>query len=93
MTDKNALPALVDVAPPTSADRHDGELVAGRRHGTLLMFISCLPVLGAVLLAPVLPSMQDHFAGSPGAKALVPCCPDHPRVDDRPPRALRGRSG
>lgn len=72
MTDKNALPALVDVAPPTSADRHDGELVAGRRHGTLLMFISCLPVLGAVLLAPVLPSMQDHFAGSPGAKALVP---------------------
>ncbi|WTT06186.1 MFS transporter [Streptomyces sp. NBC_00090] len=33
---------------------------------------SCLPVLGAVLLAPVLPRMQDHFAGVPGSAALVP---------------------
>jgi MFS family permease len=33
---------------------------------------SCLPVLGAVLLAPVLPRMQDHFADVPGSTALVP---------------------
>ncbi|MET9457456.1 MFS transporter [Streptomyces canus] len=33
---------------------------------------SCLPVLGAVLLAPVLPKMQDHFATVPGVKTLVP---------------------
>ncbi|MFC6594321.1 MFS transporter [Kitasatospora paranensis] len=33
---------------------------------------SCLPILGAVLIAPVLPRMQDHFAHSAGAEALVP---------------------
>lgn len=39
---------------------------------TLLMAGSCLPILGAVLIAPVLPKVQDHFASPPGAKALVP---------------------
>jgi MFS family permease len=39
---------------------------------TLLMAGSCLPILGAVLIAPVLPKIQDHFAPTPGAKALVP---------------------
>ncbi|MEU9731857.1 MFS transporter [Streptomyces sp. NPDC048002] len=33
---------------------------------------SCLPVLGAVLMAPVLPRVQDHFDGVPGSAALVP---------------------
>ncbi|WUN35970.1 MFS transporter [Kitasatospora sp. NBC_00315] len=33
---------------------------------------SCLPILGAVLIAPVLPRMQDHFAATPGASTLVP---------------------
>jgi MFS family permease len=33
---------------------------------------SCLPVLGAVLLAPVLPRMRDHFEGVAGHAALVP---------------------
>ncbi|MET7451892.1 MFS transporter [Streptomyces sp. NPDC005574] len=33
---------------------------------------SCLPILGAVLIAPVLPRMQDHFAGVSGSAALVP---------------------
>ncbi|MFJ2758720.1 MFS transporter [Nocardioides sp. NPDC087217] len=45
---------------------------AGRTQGFLLMFMSCLPVLGAVLLAPVLPRMQDHFGHSGAATALVP---------------------
>ena len=33
---------------------------------------SCLPVLGTVLIAPVLPKIQEHFAAVPGAKTLVP---------------------
>ncbi|MGW8597641.1 MFS transporter [Streptomyces sp. NPDC055893] len=45
---------------------------AGRLPAALLMAGSCLPVLGAVLLAPVLPRMQDHFATVPGSAALVP---------------------
>ncbi|WP_406022555.1 MFS transporter [Nocardioides sp. NBC_00850] len=45
---------------------------AGRTQGFLLMFMSCLPILGAVLLAPVLPRMQDHFGDSGAATALVP---------------------
>src|SRR3954469_16506558 len=52
---------------PGRADRQ-----AGRRQGVLLMFMSCLPILGAVLLAPVLPTMQDHFGDEGAAKALVP---------------------
>ncbi|MEU1274284.1 MFS transporter [Streptomyces sp. NPDC005799] len=39
---------------------------------TLLMAGSCMPILGAVLIAPVLPKMQDYFESTPGAKALVP---------------------
>jgi len=60
--------AVADVAPSPVA-------VSGRAHllrVTLLMAGSCLPILGAVLIAPVLPKMQDHFASVPGAKALVP---------------------
>ncbi|MGI5379179.1 MFS transporter [Streptomyces sp. CA-251387] len=60
--------AADDAAPPPVA-------VAGPAHllrVTLLMAGSCLPILGAVLIAPVLPRMQDHFASTPGAKALVP---------------------
>ncbi|WKX06729.1 MFS transporter [Streptomyces sp. NL15-2K] len=45
---------------------------AGRLRAVLLMAGSCLPVLGAVLIAPVLPKMQEHFAAVPGAKTLVP---------------------
>jgi MFS family permease len=45
---------------------------AGRPQGVLLMLMSCLPVLGAVLLAPVLPAMQSHFGDTAQAKALVP---------------------
>ncbi|MFF4121003.1 MFS transporter [Streptomyces sp. NPDC001714] len=60
--------AADETAPPPLA-------VSGPAHllrVTLLMAGSCLPILGAVLIAPVLPKMQDHFASVPGAKALVP---------------------
>lgn len=45
---------------------------AGGAQALLLLFGSCLPVLGAVLIAPVLPRMQTHFAETPGAAVLVP---------------------
>ncbi|SNX56695.1 predicted MFS family arabinose efflux permease [Streptomyces sp. TLI_55] len=62
LTDDDATPASpVAVAGPAHLLRL-----------SLLMAGSCLPILGAVLIAPVLPKMQDHFAAVPGAKALVP---------------------
>lgn len=45
---------------------------AGLPQSLLLLLGSCLPVLGAVLLAPVLPRMQEHFVDVPGAMVLVP---------------------
>ncbi|WBG62054.1 MFS transporter [Pseudomonas citronellolis] len=48
------------------------ERPAGTAQALLLLFGSCLPVLGAVLIAPVLPRMQAHFAETPGAAVLVP---------------------
>ncbi|GAA3191264.1 MFS transporter [Dactylosporangium siamense] len=45
---------------------------AGALQGVLLLAGSCLPVLGGVLIAPVLPRMQDHFASVGGAAVLVP---------------------
>ena len=45
---------------------------AGRIQAFVLLLSSCLSVLGAVLLAPVLPRIQDAFAGTPGVEALTP---------------------
>ena len=45
---------------------------AGRAQALVLLFSSCLAVLGAVLLAPVLPRIEDAFAGTAGVKALTP---------------------
>ncbi|MBV4522036.1 MFS transporter [Pseudomonas sp. SWRI74] len=45
---------------------------AGLAQSLLLLLGSCLPVLGAVLLAPVLPRMQAHFASVDGSAVLVP---------------------
>ncbi len=45
---------------------------AGSAQAALLLFGSCLPVLGAVLIAPVLPRMHAHFAETPGVAVLVP---------------------
>jgi MFS family permease len=48
------------------------ERIAGSVQALLLLFGSCLPVLGAVLIAPVLPRMQMHFTETPGVAVLVP---------------------
>jgi MFS family permease len=55
-------------APVTSPDGRS----AGQLQAVILLVSSCLAVLGAVLLAPVLPSIERAFAGTPGAKALTP---------------------
>ncbi|NNN28829.1 MFS transporter [Streptomyces sp. S3(2020)] len=55
--------------PPDVEPRHARSVPL---RAPLLMAGSCLPVLGAVLIAPVLPKMQDHFDSVPGAKTLVP---------------------
>lgn len=39
---------------------------AGRPQAIVLLLSSCLSVLGAVLLAPVLPRIQAAFAGTRG---------------------------
>lgn len=66
-----------DVNPGTAADPHTAVdpvtgRPAGRRQLAVLLLASCLSVLGAVLLAPVLPVMQEAFAGTPGVEALTP---------------------
>ncbi|MFE0256264.1 MFS transporter [Streptomyces sp. NPDC059010] len=71
------MPGAMSPTPPTAAMDGAASSVAASRPAhllrvTLLMAGSCLPILGAVLIAPVLPKMQDHFAATPGAKALVP---------------------
>src|SRR4051812_17252972 len=45
---------------------------AGFGQALVLLLSSCLAVLGAVLLAPVLPAIQDAFAGTSGVEALTP---------------------
>ncbi len=45
---------------------------AGRAQAVVLILASCLGVLGAVLLAPVLPAIEDAFAGTAGVQALTP---------------------
>jgi MFS family permease len=45
---------------------------AGRAQALVLLLSSCLAVLGAVLLAPVLPRIRDAFAGTPGVETLTP---------------------
>ncbi|MDD7938914.1 MFS transporter [Actinomycetospora lutea] len=40
--------------------------------GVILLAGSCLPILGSVLLAPVLPRLMDAFAGTAGVDVLVP---------------------
>ena len=62
------MPGSVSLPAPADSATASGAENAGRPRAALLMAGSCLPVLGAVLIAPVLPKMQDHFASVPGAK-------------------------
>ena len=42
---------------------------AGRMQAFILLLSSCLAVLGSVLLAPVLPRIEDAFADTAGVEA------------------------
>lgn len=70
------LPAAAATAAAAQADTGALHPVTGRPAGraaiAVLMAASCMSILGAVLLAPVLPTLQRAFAGTPGADALVP---------------------
>jgi MFS family permease len=67
-------------ATPAVEEPLDGEVAvdpatgrpAGLPQALVLLLSSCLAVLGAVLLAPVLPSIQRAFADTPGVEALTP---------------------
>jgi predicted MFS family arabinose efflux permease len=64
------------VSEPIVSSRPVERAAATRSPGTaqllVLLAASCLSVLGAVLIAPVLPQMQAAFAAVPGAAVLVP---------------------
>ncbi|MDQ1129631.1 MFS transporter [Microbacterium sp. SORGH_AS_0888] len=45
---------------------------AGFAQGLLLLLGSCMPVMGSVLITPVLPQLSEHFAAAPGVEILVP---------------------
>ncbi len=49
-----------------------GGKTAGMAQAAVLMVGSCLPVMAAVLIAPVLPLIQAHFATVPNVDVLVP---------------------
>lgn len=57
---------------PDGAPDAPGARRAGVPQAAVLLLASTLPILGAVLLAPVLPLLEDTFAGTPGVAALVP---------------------
>ena len=47
-------------------------------HAYLLLLSGCMSVLAAVLIAPILPKMQAHFATVPRVEFLVPVAPTAP---------------
>ncbi|KQS65035.1 MFS transporter [Modestobacter sp. Leaf380] len=68
------LPAAAAIAAPVDdGARHPATgRPAGRAEIAVLMAASTMPILGAVLLSPVLPTLQRAFAGTPGVDALAP---------------------
>jgi MFS family permease len=45
---------------------------AGASQAAPLLAASCMPVLGSVLITPVLPQLSAHFGGAPMSAVLVP---------------------
>ena len=72
MSDSPALNAPPPGAAPDTAPAPGAQREAGPLQLALLLAGSCLSVLGAVLIAPVLPQMTQAFAGTPGVDVLVP---------------------
>ncbi len=58
--------------PTAAAAPVPAERVPGRAQAVLLLALSCLSVLGAVLIAPVQPAIVRAFADDPAVDLLVP---------------------
>ncbi|HEX6364590.1 MAG TPA: MFS transporter [Agromyces sp.] len=56
----------------TSVQTGPGTRRAGVLQAILLLAGSCMPVLGSVLLTPILPQLSAEFGGVPGGEILVP---------------------
>jgi MFS family permease len=65
-------PESLSQQPTSSGHGPTAERSAGLPQLVVLLAASCLSVLGAVLVAPVLPQMQEAFSGVPGVAVLVP---------------------
>jgi len=63
---------IVSPAPAADVSPAADSRTAGKTQLIILLATSCLSVLGAVLIAPVLPQMSTAFAGVPGVAVLVP---------------------
>lgn len=72
MSSPAVTPPPIQHAAGLAADPAAPARQAGPAQLALLLAGSCLSVLGAVLIAPVLPQMSDHFAAVPGVDVLVP---------------------
>ena len=60
-------------APPSPLEQQESnDPGAGRAQLALLLAGSCMPVLGATLLSPLLSRISQHFADTPGVSVLVP---------------------
>ncbi|MDE3722918.1 MFS transporter [Nocardiopsis sp. N85] len=66
MPDKTTTPPAEGRAPT------DGRREAGIVQLVLLLAASCMPILGSVLIAPILPLMAREFSSVAGAAILVP---------------------
>ena len=71
MSDSASLKKPVATGPATASPTTTGRS-AGLAQLILLLAGSCMSVLGAVLIAPVLPQMTEAFADTPGVDVLVP---------------------
>src|SRR5581483_6841338 len=67
------LPASPPPTLPPSLEQQESDTPGvGRAQLALLLAGSCMPVLGATLLSPLLSRISHHFAGTPGVSVLVP---------------------
>src|SRR5215210_2543060 len=72
VSEVRSAPAVEEpLAGEVAVDPATGRL-AGLPQALVLLLSSCLAILGAVLLAPVLPAIQDAFADTAGVEALTP---------------------
>ena len=72
MSDNASLNKAGTTAGPAAGLPTVGGRTAGLAQLILLLAGSCMSVLGAVLIAPVLPQMTEAFADTPGVDVLVP---------------------